>query len=457
MRGWIHRRLTPRHKFLVVAFVCVLVVTLVACAVGAELLTHYLLTYDAALVGDLARLLVTRSIPIAYFSHGASADPSEYDGVFREIVASADVVRVVLYDVEGRVLWSDDRRLIGQRFLDNQDRETALRGEIAAEIVRPRKEQLQGTLRDFQRLEEIYVPVRYARSEPVIGVLEIYRNAPRFFDTLDRGLALVWILGGGGGLTLYATLLAVARAGVIEAVPLRRRPRGARHLDRGSQGLSPDSPPSGREAVPRIDDTLEAEAARIAQEVHDEAGQFLAAAQLALANAAQGLGPEVRDRLGSVSEALADLEEALRRLVLGLRPTMLDEMGLVPALRFVAQGVSKRTGLLVTVEGSTEGRLPRMVEMVLYRTGQEALTNVVKHAQARRVWIHVARQRRLARCSIRDDGAGFAVNGTTTATLARGLGLRGIRNRVGALGGTVWVKSAPGQGTELVVSIPLAR
>src|SRR5439155_1515163 len=119
------------------------------------------------------------------------------------------------------------------------------------------------------------------------------------------------------------------------------------------------------------------------------------------------LPQSMRSRLEEVRDLLDRIEGELRRLSHELRPTMLDDLGLVPALQFLAEGVAKRTGLSVEVRGSTHGRLPPAVETALYRIAQEALTNAVRHAHPAHVKIQVQREARAVRCSVADDGVGF--------------------------------------------------
>jgi PAS domain S-box-containing protein len=191
------------------SLLCIVGTTGAACAAGAEFLTRHLVRHDAAVVGDLARILLTRSVPASYFlscpRRGAAA---VHEGTFAEVAASVDVVRIVVYDPFGCVLWSDDPALVDRRFETNEDLRLALGGDIQAHIIRPGKEEHQGTLRTFDRLEEIYIPIRFGDG-PIVGALEIYRHPPAFFALLDRGSTFVWILGGGGGLLLYVALFGV--------------------------------------------------------------------------------------------------------------------------------------------------------------------------------------------------------------------------------------------------------
>jgi two-component system, NarL family, sensor histidine kinase UhpB len=187
--------------------------------------------------------------------------------------------------------------------------------------------------------------------------------------------------------------------------------------------------------------------------LHDEAGQLLASVHLAL----DGLGrdvPEVVPRLDSVKGLLDSIEEELRRLSHELRPTILDDLGLGPALEFLAEGVSARNGFQISIEAMPETRLPARIESVLYRIVQEALNNVSKHARASSVKIRVRHQTDVISCVITDDGRGFDVAATMEGSDGRGIGLIGMRERVDRLGGTLMVNSTPGGGTELVVTIP---
>jgi len=432
------------QRLSVVTLLCVVAVTIIACAVGAELLARHLVAHDAALAADLARLALTRSLPPSAFGPSAPTDPADYARAVDEIVAAADVVRVILYDRQARVLWSDDAALIGRRFAADWELRSALEGRLEAHLIRPGKAE-QETLRPFARIEEIYIPVRYVKDGPVVGALEIYRYPAAFFTALDRGLALVWLLGGSGGLVLYAALFAVVRFRVVDV--------GSPKL-----GAARDAARAARSeaALRRMNDTLEAETKRIAHEVHDEAGQLIVAAKLALADVAREMVPEARESFRQVSGVLDEIADQLRRLSHELRPAILDDLGLVPALEFLAQGVSNRTALDIRVEASGVGRLPSMVETALYRVAQEAVTNVVKHARAMTVTIRVEQGPRRLRCSIEDVGRGFDAATALSRSEPKGLGLLGIRNRVEALGGTFQIITRAGEGTQLMIGIPLS-
>lgn len=205
----------------------------------------------------------------------------------------------------------------------------------------------------------------------------------------------------------------------------------------------------------RMNERVEEEAKRIAHALHQEAGGLLASTHLALEELGRDLSPPGVEKLALVKRLLDEMDDQLRQLAHEIRPTVLDDLGLLPALDFLAEGMSKRSGVLITVEGSTEGRLPQAVETTLYRNVQEALNNVIKHARARHVTVKVTREARAVRCSVRDDGVGFEPSAVKTAYEERGLGHVGMRERLESLNGTLLITSAPGQGTELLMYIPL--
>lgn len=196
-------------------------------------------------------------------------------------------------------------------------------------------------------------------------------------------------------------------------------------------------------------------ARRIAHELHDEAGQLLASVHIALDNLAQ----QVPERVGTLQDlhGLLDRVEAqLRRLSRELRPTILDDLGLGPALEWLAQGVAERTGLQITVDAPV-GRLPSAVETALYRIIQEALTNAARHALATQATVQVRDEGPAVRAVVRDDGQGFDVDATLARRGDRGLGLIGMRERVEALGGQFKIESAPGKGTQVSITIPAGK
>jgi two-component system, NarL family, sensor histidine kinase UhpB len=208
-------------------------------------------------------------------------------------------------------------------------------------------------------------------------------------------------------------------------------------------------------ALRQLNETLEQEIKRIAYAVHDEAGQLLVAVHLALAELALELPESQQAQVARMKELLNQVEKHLRRYSHELRPTILDDLGWIPAIRFLAEGISKRANLPIHIEATVSGRLPSAVETALYRTVQEGLNNAVKHAKATAVWIRAWKENYVLCCSVRDDGLGFDSSQIHMLTGRKGLGLIAMRERVSAIGGTLRIESRPGHGTELSIRLPL--
>jgi len=198
---------------------------------------------------------------------------------------------------------------------------------------------------------------------------------------------------------------------------------------------------------------LEQEAKRIANALHDEAGQLLVAVYIALQNLSDEM-PAVQPHVLKVTELLDQIESQLRRLSHELSPAILNDLGLVPALRYLFEGLAQRSGLQISIDAVPEQRLPRRVETTLYHVAKEALHNVIKHAQATTVSIRFQRTAGAVGCSIRDNGKGFDPASVGARQTEQGFGLIGMRERLSVVGGHLQINSTGGHGTELAISIP---
>lgn len=203
----------------------------------------------------------------------------------------------------------------------------------------------------------------------------------------------------------------------------------------------------------RLLEVQEAERRHIARELHDEIGQYLTGLKLVLESVERD-GPELRRRLGEAQQLVEDLVARVRELSLDLRPAMLDDLGLLPALLWLFDRYTVQTGVRVNFEHTgLEGRLPHDVETATYRIVQEALTNVARYAGVREVSVRARAEHDALRLSVTDWGTGFQPKRVLAARLTGGLA--GIRERVLLLGGSLAVDSAPGAGTRLSAVLPL--
>lgn len=285
--------------------------------------------------------------------------------------------------------------------------------------------------RDALADEELRSVVRFAMCVPiknsehaVLGFFELYRG--------DGGQPFTWHDAAFLESLANTTAVAIENARLVGALAAKNeevRALSAHHLTR-----------------------LEAERQHIARELHDEAGQALVGVKLSL----QAMAHAVPDTLPAVKEPLAQLRHEvneatarLRTLARRLRPPTLDQLGLHAALQQLAQEAGDRAGFVVSLDlASLPSRLAPDMETALFRITQEALTNAANHARASHVEISLGLGDRTLNLRIHDDGCGF-----DPAAVGGGLGLLGIRERVGMLGGDFAVKSAPGHGTMLLVQV----
>jgi signal transduction histidine kinase len=258
-------------------------------------------------------------------------------------------------------------------------------------------------------------------------------------ERLRRSLMLTFAIALLGGTIL--ALLTISRTVKLERELERRLEENSRARD------------DLQELSARLLRAQENERRTLARELHDEVGQSLSAILMEAESAAcaEETG-EVREHLAAIRAMAEKTVNEVRDLALLLRPSMLDDFGLVPALKWHAREMAKRTGLHVTVNAADNvDGLPDEHQTCIYRLVQEALNNCSRHANARNVEVRVARTGANVDFSVRDDGAGF------DPRLVRGLGLLGMEERVRRLGGTVRIDSQPGRGTLVAAELPVAE
>jgi signal transduction histidine kinase len=208
-----------------------------------------------------------------------------------------------------------------------------------------------------------------------------------------------------------------------------------------------------RDALRRIVDAQELERRRLARELHDETGQALSSILLGLKSLDEKVeGDDARTAVADVRELVVATLQDVRRLAIELRPKVLDDFGLVPALDRLTETFGVQTGIGIRFESTlADERLPPEVETALFRIVQEALTNIVKHSRARNISIVLARKPGAVVAVIEDDGQGF----DPAAVREGGFGLEGMRERVGLLDGRLQIESSEGAGATLIAEVPL--
>ncbi len=244
-------------------------------------------------------------------------------------------------------------------------------------------------------------------------------------------------------------VLGILQATATIRIILRLERQTREHLDQVTSARA-----ELRELSAKLVAAQEAERKAISRELHDAIGQSLSAVLLELRNLGASLPADAKqsqEYTATVRKLIEGSVGMVRNMALLLRPSMLDDLGLLPALEWQAREVSRRTGVVINIAADDlPDDLPEEHKTCIYRVVQEALNNMSKHAHAETVRIEVRAALTSIQLSVQDDGTGFD-------TGKRGLGLIGIEERVTNLGGSVYVDSQPGRGTLLTIDLPVGR
>jgi len=400
-----------------------------------------------------------------------NAHHREVDKNLRQLRADVHLsgifIRDYLLDAETEHA-SDYRQRLSQFRRDNMGSLMELRTLVTGAEERARIDNLQAKLEDYW---EVFEPLfdwtavekatqsfRFLRREvlprreaalAIAQDVEQFNNAnlstqraevTRRFASFQRGLrALLWqslLLGVLVALTAVIRLRIVERRAVEQRLLAEEAERQLRQLSQQLVAMQ------------------EEERKNLSRELHDHVGQMLTALRMELGRIDRVRGPVAAEIPAAVAECrqlVDNVVRTVRDLSLGLRPSMLDDFGLQPALEWHVRDVNRRYGLAVdlTTHGDFD-TLPDPHRTCIYRVVQEALTNCVRHAQATRVQVNLDRRGDALEASIADDGVGFE-----SGRARVGLGLRGIEERVRDLKGSVAVTTTPQGGTTIRVVLPL--
>jgi signal transduction histidine kinase len=293
--------------------------------------------------------------------------------------------------------------------------------------VLPRREAVLAITREIEELNNSNLAIQRAEAQ---------RRQALFREDLYDRLWRSLLLG------FFVALVAVLRLRMLE-----RRSRAQRqHAEEAEQEM--------RQLSQQLVAAQEEERKKLTRELHDHVGQMLTALRLEIGRAQRerpGLDARTSQTLAECKALVDTILRSVRDLVMGLRPSMLDDFGLQAALEWHVRDLARRYSLPVDldVEGQLDD-LPDQYRTCVYRIVQEALTNSVRHADAKRVRVHVLGGPDILTVVVADDGVGF----DRTQHLP-GLGLRGMEERVREIGGTITIQSPPTGGTTLEVRLPL--
>jgi two-component system NarL family sensor kinase len=356
------------------------------------------------------------------------------DRVVQERVLSEDIVRVKIWTPDGRIVYSDEPRLIGRRFALGEDELAAFdRGETEAE-----RSDLSEPENVYERGEgsllEVYLPIRTPGGSPAL--FEIYRRESAIEASGERILIAVAPVVVGSLLLLWLIQLPLAWS-------------TARRL---RDGL--------RERQALLEAALESssvERRRVAADLHDGPVQNLAGLAFSLSAAAErapaGTDPDTLRALEDGADAAREGIRRLRAAVVDINPGRLHDAGLAASIGDLA-GELRERGVVVDIEVAEDIALAPATEELLYRGAVEGLRNAAAHADATRVAVRVSVGGGRARLRVEDDGRGFDDATRARRTQEGHLGLSLVEDLAAHLGGRAWVRSAPGSGTTLEIEVP---
>ncbi len=381
------------------------------------------------LAGVLARTAIGPAIEPAVLQ-GDAAALARLDTVVRERVLDESIARVKIWTGDGRVIYSDERRLIGSQFGLGAAEEKSLQNGVAdarpTDLSKP-ENQFEA---DEEGVVEVYVPAAAPDGTPLLIEAYVRESAVAASGArIVRSFAPPLLLALAG---LWLVQLPLAWSLVRR---LRRRQAERERLL--------------RHAV----ESSTRERRRIAADLHDGVVQELAGASLALSAEARRRAAsdhEAAALLGAAAEETRRGVRALRALLVDIYPPALHERGLVAALGDLVQPLEER-GIATSLDLDPELRLPRTAEATLFRAAQEAVRNAAEHGRPERISVAAGRRGSFAFVEVADDGRGF----DTAAPGPEGhFGLRLLDDLVDEAGGALRIESAPGRGTRVAVEVP---
>jgi signal transduction histidine kinase len=415
----------------------VIVAVAIVGAVAARHLAEREAVNDASRRSNLIANAIIAPVLDDGLENGSPRSFARVDRVVREQVLGSSIVRVKIWSADGRVVYSDEPRLVGKRYtLGEEEAEVLVRPEIRAEVTDLNRDENQYE-RGRGKLLEVY---RAVRTEPS-GRPLLFETYSLYGDVTQRSVQL-W--RGFAGLVVSSLLLLV-----VLLLPVLWR-----LLDRVRQAQL-----HREELLQRAVDASHVERRRIAGNLHDGVVQELAATSFTLAGSVEQArragAPDLADQLDDAVGTLRRSIGGLRSLLVDIYPPSLASAGLPAALQDLA-GPLRSRGIAVDLEVTEEPLdLDPEHERLVFRITHECLVNVVKHARASSVLVRLARQGDVVVLDVRDDGMGFDPGQVTADPAAGHLGVRVLADLARDAGATLAVQSAPGAGAWWRLTMPV--
>jgi signal transduction histidine kinase len=410
--------------------------------------------YVDSVLADHLQDLATRS-------HLAPADLATFDHLLTETPLGQRIVVFKVWSTDGEVLYSPDRRLMGQRFEVDDRLEHALRGEISAEVSDLTEPENRYERERWPRLVEIYAPVRDRTADGrILAGVELYQPPEELEAELMSARLESWGVVATTTLVMSLVLAGLAKQGsdtiarqqstlLRQAGTLRRQVRELSAVLAHNAMLHQRL----RQAAARTTTLHEQALRRISADLHAGPGQALALALLRL-DALNAVDGEHNPDVATVRRAVQDALSDMRAISTGLRLPILAPLGVAEVVERAVRTHERRAGTPVELHlGDLPGDAPLPVKITLFRALQEALSNATRHAGGSGVVVRVQREADGLSLSVADQGPGFAPE----AVPGDGhLGLANLHERAELLGGHLQVSSAPGKGTTVRLWLPLS-
>jgi len=384
---------------------------------------------------------------------------TELDNLLSETSLGQKIVSFKVWDSEGEVIYARDRRLVGRLFPIGTGLRKALAGEMHTSLSNLGSEENLYERERWGRLLETYAPVRARGSGDIIGVSEFYQDPSDLESEISSSQRKGWFIVGGATAVMYLLLVGMVRGA---SSTISRQHGRLEQMARQNANLADRV----REAAARKSETDERLLTRTAQDLHDGPAQDVSLALLRLdslrsrmSGADPGARPSVEEDFKLLGTALQSALREVRQISAGLRLPELEGLSLAEVVQKAAGEHQQRTGNrvhLTVAENLPAADLP--LKIAAYRVTREALNNAYLHAGVDEQEVEVASERGQLRLEIRDQGVGLEGSGGGKKPGKEGslLGLRGMRERVELLGGSLEVVSEQGKGTTVRAIIPLS-
>lgn len=453
-------RLTLVQRFALVSLAILIVGAFIIGSYVAQEIESRVITRTSAISSLYVESFV--SPVLQDMGHGVASPQArgELDRLLTDSVLGQEIVSFKVWDAEGGIVYARDPSLIGRRYEREGGLASALAGEVQAEISDLAKEENWLERLHWGQLLEIYAPIRQDETGVILGAMEFYQDPSDLESEIGSSQRKGWIIVGLSTAGMYLLLVGLVKGASNTLVGQHRNLRQLAHQNaRLAERM--------REVAARKTETDEQWLMRIAHELHDGPAQDLGLALLRIKTVRQrarahlatapGQTKQLDQDFDLMERALAEALKELREISSGLRLPELAKLTVAEVAEKARLDHERRTGSGVALDrGPIPAAASLPLKIAVYRVLQEALNNAYRHAGGRGQRLRVSYAHGWLELQVSDAGPGFDLEEEVRDGLfGRGLGMRGMRERIEMLGGTLHVASRLGQGTTVTARLPL--